>query len=317
MAVTNNRRISELTPASEVNKEDLVVIVQNGETKNAPKRLVSEENYTSTEKTKLAGIEEGANNYILPDDVVHTNQINDVVREEGLNQKLTSYSLKTETGAQVEIVFNASTYVMSIQLLDGEGNLIYESSEIDLPLETMVVDGEYDAATKEIVLTLDSGSTVRFSVSDLVSGLVSETQLAQTLAAYAKTTYVDGKISAVNVTISALSDKVDNIIVISNDENDATSDTEIFIDPNEVNSMGTEVSSDLDSESAFMSPSIKVLMNIIGFKNIEWNSAKTYSKNKVVYYQSKLYKNKTGTSSTTAPSEDITNWEETSLIVSD
>ena len=78
MAVTNNRRISELTPASEVNKEDLVVIVQNGETKNAPKRLVSEENYTSTEKTKLAGIEEGANNYVLPDDVVHTNDISDV-----------------------------------------------------------------------------------------------------------------------------------------------------------------------------------------------------------------------------------------------
>lgn len=317
MAVTNNRRISELTSASEVNNEDLMVIVQNGETKNAPKRLVSQENYTSTEKAKLAGIEEGANNYVLPNDVVHTNQIADVVRQQELTQRLTNYSLKTETGAQVEIVFNASTYVMSIQLLDSEGNLIYESSEIDLPLETMVVDGEYDAATKEIVLTLDSGSTVRFSVSDLVSGLVSENQLAQTLAAYATKNYVDGQISAVNVTISALSNKVDNIIVISDDESDATSDTEIFIDSDEVNSMGTEVSSDLDSESAFMSPSIKVLMNIIGFKNIEWDSTKTYSKNKVVYYQSKLYKNITGTSSTTAPSEDTTNWEETSLIVSD
>lgn len=263
MAVTNNRRISELTPASEVNKEDLVVIVQNGETKNAPKRLVSEENYTSTEKTKLAGIEEGANNYVLPDDVVHNNQINDVVRQQELNQKLTSYSLKTETGAQVEIVFNASTYVMSIQLLDNEGNLIYESSEIDLPLETMVVDGKYNAATKEIVLTLDSGSTIRFSVSDLVSGLVSETQLAQTLAAYAKTTYVDGKISAVNVTISALSDKVDNIIVISNNENDATSDTEIFINPDEVNSMGTEVVNSLNGNETNMSPSVNAVKKYV------------------------------------------------------
>lgn len=282
MAVTNNRRISELTPASEVNKEDLVVIVQNGETKNAPKRLVSEENYTSTEKTKLAGIEEGANNYVLPDDVVHTNQINDVVREEELNQKLTSYSLKTETGAQVEIVFNASTYVMSIQLLDGEGNLIYESSEIDLPLETMVVDGEYDAATKEIVLTLDSGSTVRFSVSDLVSGLVSETQLAQTLAAYAKTTYVDGKISAVNVTISALSDKVDNIIVISNDENDATSDTEIFINPDEVNSMGTEVVNSLDGNETNMSPSVRAVKEKVSAIDTRVNKLETYSTEETV-----------------------------------
>lgn len=317
MAVTNNRRISELTAASEVNNEDLMVIVQNGETKNAPKRLVSQENYTSTEKTKLEGIEEGANKYVLPSDVVHTSDIDNVVREEELNQKLSKYSLKTETGAQVEIVFDTSTYVMSIQLLDNEGNLLYQSSEIDLPLESMVVDGEYDAATKEIVLTLDSGSKVRFSVSDLVNGLVSESQLTETLAAYAKTTYVDGKIAAVNVTISSLSKKVDNLIVISNDENDATSDTEIFINPDEVNSIGTEVSSNLDSESAFMSPSIKVLMNIIGFKNIQWNSAKTYSKNKVVYYQSKLYKNITGTSSATAPSEDTANWEETSLIVSD
>lgn len=317
MAVTNNRRISELTAASTVGKEDLMVIVQDGETKNAPKRLVSEENYTTTEKTKLAGVEEGANHYVLPNDVVHDSDITDVVRQQALNTILANYSLKTETGAKVEIVFNSSTYEMSIQLYDSDDNLLYESSTIDLPLETMVVDGEYDSTTKEIVLTLDNGNTIRFSVSDLVSGLVSESQLAQALAAYATKNYVDGQISAVNVTISSLSTKVDNMIVISDDETDATSDTEIYINPDEMNTMGTEVSNDLDSESAFMSPSIKTFMEIMGFKNIEWIASATYAKNKIVYYNSKLYKHKTTTNTSTTPDNDTTNWEVTSLIVSD
>ncbi|MBO7437274.1 MAG: hypothetical protein J6T97_05595, partial [Bacteroidaceae bacterium] len=45
---------------------------------------------------------------------------------------------------------------------------------IDLPLETMVVSGSYDAETEKIVLTLKNGQTVEFSVAALVSGLQSE-----------------------------------------------------------------------------------------------------------------------------------------------
>ena len=316
MAVTNNKRISELNSASQVNKEDLLVIVQNGETKNAPKRLVSEENYTSTEKTKLAGIEEGANNYVLPEDVIHENDIRDVVRNDALEETLKVYSLITETGNQVELVLNESTYELQVKLLDKNGRTIHSSNIIDLPLETMVVNAEYDKAKKEIKLTLQNGNTVSFSVADLVSGLVSETQLATALEAYAKTTYVDGEISKVNVTISSLSTKVDDLIIIGSEE-DVTDDTEIFIDDDQVNTMGTEVTNSLDGNDQFMSPSVKVLMDILGFKNIEWVSGKTYAKNKVVYFNSKLYKNKTGTNTTTNPANDTTNWEATSLIVAE
>jgi hypothetical protein len=38
----------------------------------------------------------------------------------------------------------------------------------------VVVSGSYDDASKKIILTLQSGSTVEFSVADLVSGLQTE-----------------------------------------------------------------------------------------------------------------------------------------------
>lgn len=86
---------------------------------------------------------------------------------------LTNYELKTNTGSTIELSINSSTYVMTLNLKNSAGTTI-STGTIDLPLETMVVNASYDSTTKEIVLTLQSGSTVRFSVADLVSGLQSE-----------------------------------------------------------------------------------------------------------------------------------------------
>jgi hypothetical protein len=86
---------------------------------------------------------------------------------------LTNYELKTNTGSTIELLINSSTYVMTLNLKNSAGTII-STGTIDLPLETMVVNASYDSTTKEIVLTLQSGSTVRFSVADLVSGLQSE-----------------------------------------------------------------------------------------------------------------------------------------------
>ena len=86
---------------------------------------------------------------------------------------LTNYELKTNTGSTIELSINSSTYVMTLNLKNSAGTII-STGTIDLPLEAMVVNASYDSTTKEIVLTLQSGSTVRFSVADLVSGLQSE-----------------------------------------------------------------------------------------------------------------------------------------------
>lgn len=80
----------------------------------------------------------------------------------------------TKYGASLVLSIDSTTYVVTATLKDQDGNTLGTAQTIDLPLESVVVSGTYDAATKEVVLTLQGGSTVRFSVADLVSGLQTE-----------------------------------------------------------------------------------------------------------------------------------------------
>lgn len=87
---------------------------------------------------------------------------------------LINYELKGKTGTNLGVSIDNTTYVMTIDLKNTAGDVISTGS-VDLPLESMVIGASYDDSTKEIVLTLQSGEEVRFSVADLVSGLVSQT----------------------------------------------------------------------------------------------------------------------------------------------
>lgn len=77
----------------------------------------------------------------------------------------------TKYGSSLSLTINEQTYVLTAQLKDQEGNNLGTAQTVDLPLETMVVGAEYDKNTKELVLKLKNGQTVRFSIADLVSGL--------------------------------------------------------------------------------------------------------------------------------------------------
>lgn len=77
----------------------------------------------------------------------------------------------TRYAADLEASINPSTYVLSLQLRDQNDNAIGHLRNIDLPLETVVVSGRYDASNKQVVLTLKDGAEIRFSVADLVTGL--------------------------------------------------------------------------------------------------------------------------------------------------
>ena len=112
----------------------------------------------------------------------------DTYTKSDVNELISDYSLITETGNKINLEINGSTYVLTAKLYDKNNNLISTSTGIDLPLETMVVGASYDSATKEIVLTLKNGETTRFSVADLVDGLVSTDTLTQTLEDYVKNT---------------------------------------------------------------------------------------------------------------------------------
>ena len=134
----------------------------------------------ATEKSKLAGIAAGAqvntlesvtvnNTAITPDENKNVNIVVPVSAAE-----VHALPDSTKYGNRIEASINSSTYVMTLTLKDQDGNTMGNAQTIDLPLESMVVSGSYDAQNKKVVLTLQSGQTVEFSVADLVSGLQTE-----------------------------------------------------------------------------------------------------------------------------------------------
>lgn len=80
----------------------------------------------------------------------------------------------TKYGASFTASINTTTYVMTLTLKDQDGNTLGTAQTIDLPLESVVVNGTYDSTNKKIVLTLQGGGTIDIPVGDLVAGLQSE-----------------------------------------------------------------------------------------------------------------------------------------------
>lgn len=89
-------------------------------------------------------------------------------------------SLDVQYGASLEMTINPNTYVLTATLKDQDGSTLGTAQTVDLPLETMVVGGSYDDTTKKVILTLQNGTTIEFSVADLVSGLESSAHAAST-----------------------------------------------------------------------------------------------------------------------------------------
>lgn len=123
--------------------------------------------------------DELTNKLATKDDIpTHNSQlINDEHYIDADVNTLTNYTLATATGSSIELTMNSSTYVVTLNLKNAAGTTISTGS-IDLPIESVVVSGTYDNTTKKVILTLQNGSTVEFSVADLVAGLVSTTDYA-------------------------------------------------------------------------------------------------------------------------------------------
>ena len=139
----------------------------------------TDNNYTTEEKNKLANLE-NYDDKELREEISRVEEemptkTSELTNDSGFitNAALTSYSLITETGNKIELTLNESTYVMTLTLKDKNDNTLSTGS-VDLPLETIIVSGRYDAATKKIILVLKNGTEISFSVADLVSGLQTE-----------------------------------------------------------------------------------------------------------------------------------------------
>ena len=88
--------------------------------------------------------------------------------------KVLDTRIKTWLGASLDLVLDSTNYKLYATLTNKNGDVISTSRVIDLPLESVVVSGYYDANAKKVVLTLENGSTIEFSVADLVNGLQEE-----------------------------------------------------------------------------------------------------------------------------------------------
>ena len=77
-------------------------------------------------------------------------------------------------GASLQATIDTSTYVMTLQLKDQDGNTLGTTQTIDLPLESVVVDGRYDGVNEALVLVLKNGNTISIPIGALISGLQAE-----------------------------------------------------------------------------------------------------------------------------------------------
>lgn len=91
-------------------------------------------------------------------------------------------------GTKIVASVDNQTYVMNFELQNSKNETI-STSQIDLPLESVVVNGTY--ADGILTLTLKNGNSVDINIGDIISGLATEQ-------------YVDYKISELN-------NKIDNL----------------------------------------------------------------------------------------------------------
>ena len=111
-----------------------------------------------------------------------------------INENLKNYSLITETGNKIDVTVNSSTYVMTLDLKDKNDNVLSTGS-VDLPIESMIINVTYDSEKKELKFTLQNGNIIEVPLNDLISGLVTDESLENTLKSYALIKDVPTKIS--------------------------------------------------------------------------------------------------------------------------
>lgn len=103
--------------------------------------------------------------------------LNDAIKNSGFITKdannLTNYTLKSETGTDIELSIDTTTYVMTINLKNASGTVV-STAKVDFPIESMVVNASYAGGT--LTLTLQNGTTLDVDISAMISGLVPETR---------------------------------------------------------------------------------------------------------------------------------------------
>jgi hypothetical protein len=101
---------------------------------------------------------------------------------------------KSPTAVQVHM---EDGYKIYVTVTTGNGTT-FTSSKIDLPLESVVVNARYDEATRDLILTLQNGTTTAIPLDAIFTGLATETfvnnKITESLIGYATETFVNEQI---------------------------------------------------------------------------------------------------------------------------
>jgi hypothetical protein len=116
-------------------------------------------------------------------------------------------------GASIELSINSSTYIMTLNL-KNENGIVLSAGTVDLPLESVVVNGTYDNTNKKIILTLQNGNTIDVPVGDSVSGL-QETLVSGTNI---KTINNQSILGSGNIEVASSIDIDETSITLNNDD---------------------------------------------------------------------------------------------------
>ena len=81
--------------------------------------------------------------------------------------------MRKHIGAGVRFSMDPTTFIVSIDVLNIEGTVIYHT-ELDLPLEEFAVGASYDNGV--ITITLKNGQTLEIPVANIVNGLVTQSR---------------------------------------------------------------------------------------------------------------------------------------------
>lgn len=150
----------------------------------------------SQEKTKLAGIESGAQV-----NIIEQISVNGVPAQIDANKNV---NLVILLEAGVKLTYVGATGVLS--LLDKDNNVL---STVDLPLELLVQSGYYDSQNKNIVLVLANQDTIVIPVADILSGVATQDWVNLQLQNYVQKE--NGKGLSTNDFTNEYKEKVDNI----------------------------------------------------------------------------------------------------------
>lgn len=99
------------------------------------------------------------------------------------HQDISGKADKSAAIGSLSLSLNSTDYKITLSGTKVDGTTFTVSDVIDLPLESVVVNGSYDNTTKKVVLTLKNGNTVDFSIADLIAGLQSEITSTNKLSA--------------------------------------------------------------------------------------------------------------------------------------